>query len=366
MEEYLFVGKRLRPLLILLFWMGFGTIPFSPSSYALTGDEQNNIDIYKKYSSGVVNITSIVITRDFFLNPVPQGGTGSGSLIDQEGHILTNAHVVSGASELHVTLADESQWPARVVGMDESHDLAVIQIDAPNDLYTVIPMGDSDSLQVGQKVLAIGNPFGLDRTLTTGIISSLKRSLRAMNGLLIDDVIQTDAAINPGNSGGPLLNSKGEMIGINSAIFSPSGGNVGIGFSVAVNVAKWVVPQLISQGYVSYPWLGITTGTVSPALAKALDLPVRRGAMVLEIAPNSPADEGGIHGSDNQIRVGNQIIPIGGDIITEIEGVKVESTDQLVQALLKNPPGKKIEITVYRKEKRMTLSVTLGERPRKR
>jgi putative serine protease PepD len=204
----------------------------------------------------VVNITSVVLERDFFFNPIPREGAGSGSIIDTDGHILTNHHVIRDSTKLEVTLSDGSKWSARLVGVDPDNDLAVIKVDAPKEKLTVISMGDSSELQIGQKVLAIGNPFGLGQTLTTGIISSLGRSIRSEAGTLIEDVIQTDAAINPGNSGGPLLDSKGRIIGINSAIISPTGASVGIGFAIPVNTANRILPELISKGYVSYPWIG--------------------------------------------------------------------------------------------------------------
>ena len=220
--------------LLISFW---STVAFS-----VTEDEKNNISVYEKVADGVVNVTSIAIQMDFFFNALPARGAGSGSFIDSKGHILTNHHVVANAQKLEVTLADGSKWPAKLIGSDPDNDLAVIKIEAPREKLKVIPMGDSKNLRIGQKVLAIGNPFGFDRTLTTGVISSLGRTIRSEVGTLIEDVIQTDAAINPGNSGGPLLNSDGEIVGINSAIISPSGGNVGIGFAIPVNTAKKVIP----------------------------------------------------------------------------------------------------------------------------
>ncbi|KAF0214437.1 MAG: DegP2 peptidase [bacterium] len=216
----------------------------------LSSDEQNNIQVYETISPGVVNITSTTYVEDFWGDADPQQGTGSGSIIDKQGNILTNVHVVKGAQELTVTLADKSTYNAKVIGTDPDNDLAVIKINAPAQKLHVIPLGDSQSLNIGQKVLAIGNPFGLDRTLTSGIISGLGRPLKTANGRTVDNVIQTDASINPGNSGGPLLNAKGEMIGVNTAIFSPSGGSVGIGFAVPVDIAKRVIPELINYGQV--------------------------------------------------------------------------------------------------------------------
>ena len=215
-------------------------------SAALTEEERNNIAVYEKVADGVVNVTSTAVQMDFFFNAFPTQGSGSGSIINAKGYILTNHHVVADAQKLEVTLADGSKWPAKLIGSDPDNDLAVIKIDAPKEKLKVVSMGDSKNLRIGQKVLAIGNPFGLQRTLTTGIISSLGRTIRSEAGTLIEDVIQTDAAINPGNSGGPLLNSDGEIIGINSAILSPSGGSVGIGFAIPVNTARRVVPDLLA------------------------------------------------------------------------------------------------------------------------
>src|SRR5512136_1402067 len=273
------MAKRLKRfevgvfLLIAFFWM-------EPAlCAAITEEERNNISVYEKAADAVVNITSTAVQMDFFFNPFPSQGSGSGSIIDTRGHILTNHHVVANAQKLEVTLADGSKWPAKLVGSDPDSDLAVIKIDAQKEKLKVIPMGDSKNLKIGQKVLAIGNPFGLQRTLTTGIISSLGRTIRSEAGNMIEDVIQTDAAINPGNSGGPLLNSDGEIIGINSAIISPSGGNVGIGFAVPVNTAKKVSPELISKGYVIYPYIGATIQSLTPEVAKYLKIKIERGAM---------------------------------------------------------------------------------------
>jgi len=334
------------------------------AAVAFTPDEEINIRVYRAASPAVVNITTTAVAYDFFLNPVPKEGTGSGAIIDTSGYILTNFHVIDGARRLEVTLADASKWPARPIGADPSNDLAVIKIDAPADKLSVIPLGDSSTLAVGQKVLVIGNPFGFERTLTVGIVSSLGRSIRADNGRLIRGIIQTDAAINPGNSGGPLLNSNGEVIGVSTAIFSPSGGSVGVGFAVPINTAKRIIPELIKRGYVARPYLGITGHEVVPALAKALDLPVREGIMVVEVSPGSPAQRAGIRGGDRAVQVGNMIVRVGGDIITEIDKVKVHTFEELSDLIDAKQSGDTVTLTLNRQGKVNMIDVRLRERPR--
>jgi len=339
---------------------------WSTLSFSITEDEKNNIAVYEKAADGVVNITSIAVQLDFFFNPFPTQGSGSGSIIDTKGHILTNHHVVANAQKLEVTLADGSKWPAKLVGSDPDNDLAVIKIDAPKEKLKVIPMGDSKNLRIGQKVLAIGNPFGLERTLTTGVISSLGRTIRSDAGYLIEDVIQTDAAINPGNSGGPLLNSEGEIIGINTAIISPSGGSVGIGFAIPVNTAKRVIPELISKGYVSYPYIGATIQSLIPEIAQFLKLKVERGAMIAEVVKGGPADKAGLRGGNQRVQVGNMIVIVGGDIVVKADQHEVKTHDDLIRYIREKRPGDTIFLKVYRKGNFMDIKVTLGERPRRR
>jgi S1-C subfamily serine protease len=334
------------------------------AALAFTPDEEINIRVYRAASPAVVNITTTAVAYDFFLNPVPKEGTGSGAIIDPAGYILTNFHVIDGARRLEVTLADASKWPARPVGADPSNDLAVIKIDAPAEKLSVISLGDSSKLIVGQKVLVIGNPFGFERTLTVGIVSSLGRSIRAENGRLMRGIIQTDAAINPGNSGGPVLNSSGEVIGVSTAIFSPSGGNVGVGFAVPINTAKRSIPELIKRGYVARPYLGITGHEVVPGLAKALSLPVSEGIMVVEVSPGSPAQRAGIHGGDRAIQVGNLIVRVGGDVITEIDKIKVHTFEELSDLIDGKQSGDTVTITLNRQGKVSVVDVRLRERPR--
>ncbi len=333
-------------------------------SAALTEDERNNIAVYEKVAEGVVNVTSIAMQLDFFFNAFPTQGSGSGSIIDTKGHILTNHHVVAEAQKLEVTLGDGSKWPAKLVGADPDNDLAVIKIEAPKEKLKVIPMGDSKNLKIGQKVLAIGNPFGLQRTLTTGIISSLGRTIRSAVGTLIDDVIQTDAAINPGNSGGPLLNSDGEIIGINSAIISPSGGNVGIGFAIPVNTAKRVTPELLTKGYVTYPWIGATIQSLIPEIAKYRKLKIERGAMIAEVVKGGPADKAGLKGGNQRVQVGNMIVLVGGDIVVKADQHDVKTNDELIRYFREKKPGDTILLKVFRKDAFVDVKVTLGERPR--
>ena len=334
------------------------------AAVAFTPDEEINIRVYRSASPAVVNITTIAMAYDFFLNPVANEGTGSGAIIDRSGHILTNFHVIDGARRLEVTLADGSKWPARPVGADPSNDLAVVKIDAPVEKLTVIPLGDSSKLLVGQKVLVIGNPFGLDRTLTVGIVSSVGRSIRADNGRLIRGIIQTDAAINPGNSGGPVLNSSGEVIGVSTAIFSPSGGSVGVGFAVPINTAKRIIPELINRGYVARPYLGIAGHEIVPALVQALRLPVKEGIMVVEVTPGSPAQRAGIRGGERAVQVGNMIVRVGGDIITEVDQVKVRTFEELSDFIDAKQPGDTVALTFNRQGKLNVVEVRLRERPR--
>ncbi len=336
------------------------------SNGALGADETENIQVYQNRNEGVVNITTETVTYNWFLEPVPrQGSSGSGSIIDRRGYVLTNQHVVEDAVKVFVTLSDESRIEGRVIGTDPENDLAVIQFDPEDRELTVIPMGESESLQVGQKVLAIGNPFGLDRTLTTGIISGLGRPLRARNDLVIQNMIQTDASINPGNSGGPLLDSQGRMIGINTMIYSPSGGSVGIGFAVPVATARRVVPDLLEFGYVRRGWIDIVPRALFPQLVDYADLPVSEGILVSEVVPGGNADEAGLRGGSERraVRYGRTVIYLGGDIIVAVDGQPVESIANLYEALEDNRPGDTVEVEYIRNGNRRTTEVTLSERP---
>lgn len=333
-----------------------------PPPPQLDADERNNIAVYERVSPGVVNINTTSFVEDFFFGAYPQQGSGSGSIIDTQGHILTNYHVIEGAGRLDVTLADNTSYPATVVGADPDNDLAIIRIQAPPERLRVVPLGSSRNLRVGQKVLAIGNPFGLNQTLTSGIISALGRPLRSENGRTIENVIQTDASINPGNSGGPLLNSAGEMIGINTAIYSPRGGSVGIGFAVPVDIAKQIIPDLIEYGRVRRPWLGImNTYQLNARLAQRLNLPVSEGLILTEIAPRGPAAQAGLYASDRVIQRGGQIVI--GDVIIRVGDTPIKSNEDLYRSLRDKKIGDVVPVTVIRGGQPLTVSVRLQERP---
>jgi S1-C subfamily serine protease len=330
----------------------------------LTPEEEIVIGVYRAASPGVVHITSTVLSQDFFFRVVPERGTGSGFMVDDRGYVLTNNHVVENADSLEVTLADKSKVPAKLIGRDPNNDLAVIRITVPRENLTPLRLGDSAQLQVGQMAIAIGNPFGLDRTVTRGVVSALGRSLQADTGRQIRNVIQTDAAINPGNSGGPLLNSRGEVIGINTAIFTPSGGSVGIGFAIPVNTAKKLLPQLIARGRATHPWLGISGMDVTPDLARAMNLPAKEGVMIARVASGSPAERAGLRGAQRRVRVRNYIFAIGGDIILALDGQKIASVDDLTGFLDENKKaGEDVRVDVLRDGKPMSVVARLAELP---
>ncbi|MFQ5848401.1 MAG: S1C family serine protease [Candidatus Methylomirabilales bacterium] len=330
----------------------------------LSDAEQVTIRLYREVSPAVVHITSTALAYDFFFNPIPQRGTGSGFIIDTQGYIVTNNHVVEDAQSLEVTLADGRKVPARLIGRDSLNDLAVIKVDVPGEELPVVRLGDSDQLRIGQMAIAIGNPFGLDRTVTTGVVSSLGRTLKTESGRKIRKVIQTDAAINPGNSGGPLLNSRGEVIGINSAIFSPTGGSVGIGFAIPINAAKRIVPELIARGRASHPWLGIKGLSVTPGISRFLGLPVQHGVLVTRVSARSPAARADIRGGRRRIRVGNTILFVGGDLIVRVDGRRVESMDGLIAYLEDHKKvGQNVELEILRDGRRMKISARLGDIP---
>ena len=358
--------------------LGFSKLSdrFSPFSSALSistpsnitdpsvaSDEQNNIEVYKAIAPGVVYIQSTTTERDFFgLFSEAREGAGSGSIIDDQGDILTNYHVIANAEKLTVNFGGDRKYAAKVVGKDPDTDLAVIRLlETPREAITAVPLGDSDKLIVGQKVLAIGNPFGLDRTLTTGVISGLQRPIRAQNGRQIEGAIQTDASINPGNSGGPLLDSHGRMIGINSQIESPSGASAGVGFAIPVNIAKRIVPQLVRNGYVQRPKLGITTRDVE-SLSGQVRLPVSYGTMIWQVQQGGPAANAGLRGlvqtEDGDIELG--------DIIIAIDGEKISNNDDLYRTLDKHQVGDTVNIEVMRNGRSIRVPVRLSDVPQRR
>ena len=325
----------------------------------LDPEEQNNISIYKKVLPAVVNITSTSVSFDFFYGVVPEQGAGSGFIIDKEGHIVTNYHVIANARQLEVTLANKKKYKAEVIGADRSHDLAVIKINASS--LSVATLGDSSHLQVGQKVYAIGNPFGMfSGTMTRGIVSSI-RSVREPDGVYIDEAIQTDAAINPGNSGGPLLNSKGEVIGINTMIAGTAGQNSGIGFAIPINTAKAVLNDLVTFGRVKRPALGIRSLPIGPELAEQMGLPVDYGVLIISVAPGSAAERAGLKGGSERAYIGNIPIMLGGDLIVAIDGQDVVDQQDLSHVMNNHRAGDSVTVTIYRNKRKMDVKVTLGE-----
>lgn len=320
----------------------------------LAADEQSTITLFEQASPSVVYITSRAVTREpigmFRVQEIPVEGTGSGFIWDEQGHIVTNAHVIHNAQTVIVRLADQSSWPARIVGREPDRDIAVLRIEAPVERLRALPIGTSSDLQVGQKVFAIGNPFGLDQTLTTGVVSALGRTIRSISGRNIEGVIQTDAAINPGNSGGPLLDSAGRLIGMNTMIYSPSGVSAGIGFAVPVDIINEVVPQIIAHGRVIRPTLGITI--VPENFLRNLSI---EGVAVLEVQPGTGAADAGLRGVTidryDNVRLG--------DIIVEVEGVRVRSYSDLRDALEKHKPGDVVELSVIRNGEQRTVAVRL-------
>jgi S1-C subfamily serine protease len=303
-------------------------------------------------------MTSRVMTFDFFYGLVPQEGQGSGFVIDKEGHILTNYHVIAEARQVEVTLHNRKKYKATIVGVDKSHDLAIVQIKAP-DLQPMT-LGDSANLQVGQKVYAIGNPFGLAGTLTRGIVSSI-RQVQEPDGLVIDEAIQTDAAINPGNSGGPLLNWHGEVIGINTMIASSVGQSAGIGFAIPINTAKAVVNDLVTLGRVRRPALGVRTIPIDAEIAEELGLAADYGLLIVQAVPGGSADRAGLRGGAERAYLGNIPIMIGGDLIVAIDGEKIESQQILAQIMNRHRAGDTAKVTIFRGKKKLEVSVELGE-----
>jgi S1-C subfamily serine protease len=332
-------------------------------SAGLGADELNNIDIYKAARDSVVYVTSTVYRRTFFFDVVPQKDLGSGFLINAEGQILTNYHVISGSSQVEVTLPDQTRHKAEILVRDQTDDLALIRID-PKRKLPHLNLGDSDHLQVGQKVLAIGNPFGLSGTLTTGVVSSLGRDIQGENNQTLEGMIQTDAAINSGNSGGPLLDSQGNVIGINTAIYGPNGGNVGIGFAIPINRVKTMLDDYRAGRSFGRPRLGISTVYIPGGdLATSLKLPSSGGLLIQEVARGSAAEAAGLRGAREVVAIGNQQLGVGGDLITALDGKPVSEPDAVTRTISRKHPGDQLDVTIYRGGRTAVVKVKLGEAP---
>jgi S1-C subfamily serine protease len=353
--------------------------PLPPEFHSgLDNEEELLINLYKRVNPAVVNIrvVKLVDTEELPLwsegDDLYQEGQGSGFVLDGDGYIVTNNHVVSDAEEVEVVFHDGSVARARVVGTDPDSDLAVVQVDADRTALATVELGNSDELEVGQMAIAIGNPFGLNGTLTVGIISGLGRTLplgrisQQVGGRFsIPEVIQTDAAINPGNSGGPLLDSRGAVIGINTAINSEDGANSGVGFAVPVNTIKRVVPSLISEGYYAYPWLGVTGRDLNTIFVEAMELPVERGALIVAVTPDGPADLAGLRGGEEEYETKYGTLLVGGDVVIAVDGAPVLDFDDLLEYLIRETrPDQRIRLTIIRDGEEMMVSVTLKERPR--
>jgi S1-C subfamily serine protease len=337
-------------------WTG----PSVTQSAGLGSDEVNSIDIYKMASPSVAYITSTVYRQTWFYGTQAQKDLGSGFIINGTGEILTNYHVISGSQQVEVTLPDQSKYKATVLVRDRANDLALIKIE-PKKKLTYLNLGDSDHLQVGQKVLAIGNPFGLQGTLTTGVVSSVGRDIDAENNRRMEGMIQTDASINSGNSGGPLLDSQGNVIGINTAIYGPNGGSVGIGFALPINRAKSMLDDYRAGRNFKQAKLGVNTVYVAGDVAQALELPTGGGLLIQDVVAGSAADTGGLHGARRLVLIGNQEVGIGGDFITAIDGKKVSEPDAITRSLVKKHPGDALDLTVFRGGRTIEVKVKLGE-----
>lgn len=336
-------------------------LPADEGPTTLDPTETQNVRIYKQASPAIANIVTRAVQYDFFFDAVPVEGAGSGFVIDTDGHILTNYHVVQGAETIEVTLGDQSRYKAKYIGADTRNDIALIQIDPKGRKIATLPLGDSRNLLVGQRVLAIGNPFGFQSTLTTGVVSSLGRTVQTSENTFIDEAIQTDAAINRGNSGGPLLNSRGEVIGINSAIYAPTGTTAGIGFAIPINTARRAAEDLISQGRVRHATLGAEGRAIWPGLADALHLGVEQGILIERVVPGGPAAQAGVRGGTRSVLAGLQELRIGGDVLVAVNGKELTSQMDLNLMLNRARPGDSVTLTIVRDGKKMDISVKLGD-----
>ncbi len=329
--------------------------------------EQALIDVYKKDNLSVVNVTTQVLRYDFFWGTTPEAGSGSGFVWDDAGHIITNYHVIEDAHSIEVSFAPGVTLPASVVGADPANDLAIIQVENPPADVHPLPLADSDALQVGQIVAAIGNPFGrFQRTMTAGVISALDRTIRVKEGRVLRKVIQTDADINHGNSGGPLLDSSGQVIGVISAIYSPTGANAGVGLAIPINKAKRIAPVLIEKGRYAHPWLGVEHlgYEISSYLAKRLDLPVDQGLLIAKIYEDSPALKAGVRPANDEVIMGNHRYLVGGDILTAIDGVPLKSWEDLDAYLQENTEvGQTVTLSIIRESQPLQLQTQLNAEP---
>jgi S1-C subfamily serine protease len=335
----------------------------SPASFE--NAEGNTIgDIYRRSARGVVQVIATQVSSENpFFGPQETSASGSGFVIDKAGHIITNYHVVEGAREVQVNFSGDDRMDARVIGSDPSTDIAVLEIDAQARALTPLPLGDSDTVEVGDAVIAIGNPFSLERTVTAGIVSALQRRITAPDGFAIDEVIQTDAAINRGNSGGPLLNANGEVVGVNAQIETETGGNVGIGFAIPINTVKEVVSQLIEEGKVEHAYLGVEMATIDEALSETFNLPVDQGVLVQRVHEGSPAERAGLQGGRTSSVVDGESYLVGGDVVTRADGEEIASADELGNLVAGKKPGDELELEIRRDGETQTVTVTLGRRP---
>ncbi len=350
-------GPTSTPIIIIATPTPLGDDVLAPADV----EEQIITNLYARLGPSVVHITSSIVTMNFFFGPQSSEGTGSGFVYDKEGHIVTNYHVIEGAESLEVTFSDDTSVTAEVVGIDPPNDLAVLKVDVPPENLYPVELGDSSAVRVGQRAIAIGNPFGLDRTLTTGVVSALGRPLQTDSDTYIYEVIQTDAAINPGNSGGPLLDSRGRLIGVNTAIRQ---GAEGIGFAVPVDTVKRVVPVLIAEGRYPHPWLGFLGYDITPELAAAIDLPVEQGVLIAQLYREGPALEAGVQGATQQVIVGNRRMLLGGDVLTAVNGTPVADWNALQEYLaLQTEVGDVLTLTLLRDGDTVELPITVAAQP---
>ena len=334
-----------------------------PAAFPANGGKKIS-DIYEGAKHGVVQVTSTSVVSNSFFGAQEQQAQGSGFVIDKDGHVVTNYHVVEGAKKVQVSFSDEEQMDATVVGSDPSTDIAVLKIQgAMSRSLTPLALGDSSVVKVGDAVVAIGNPFGLERTVTAGIVSALQRRIQAPNGFQIDEVIQTDAAINHGNSGGPLLNANGDVIGVNAQIETESGGNVGIGFAIPIDTVKDVAGQLIKEGKVEHAYLGVELTTITSDLASNFRVPVDKGVLIQHVRDGSPAADAGLKGGTTQVVLAGQTFWLGGDVITKVDGQAVETSDQLASVVTSKQPGDSLDLEVHRGQETLNVKVELGRQP---